>query len=202
MATISQYGERSVLIEFDSAPIGLAKQFAELFPEATVRDGLKSLLLTFPKSGHYVEVVRDRLPVTDISELKSIGKTLRVPVTYDGADLNYVAKLLDLDVSEFISLHSSTKWIVALIGFAPGFPYLIPSTNQELFSRIGRLASPREKVPKNSVGIAAGMSCIYPQSSPGGWNLIGTADITLFNPDLEKPNLLDVGDEVIFEVLN
>ena len=86
-----------------------------------------------------------------------------------------------------------------LIGFAPGFPYLVSSAGTKVLSSIGRLAIPRTKVPAGSVGIAAGMSCVYPTDMPGGWHLLGKTTVQLFDAsNTMQPTLLAIGDQVKF----
>lgn len=125
------------------------------------------------------------------------GRETVVPVVYDGEDLTRMAKALGVTPREIVEIHQGLTWTVAMIGFAPGFPYLFPS-EENVLSGLPRLANPRERVPQGSVGVAAGMSCIYPSAMPGGWNLIGSTELTLFEPDRESPSLLSAGDTVVF----
>ena len=85
-----------------------------------------------------------------------------------------------------------------MIGFAPGFPYL-GGLNKKLATP--RLKSPRLKIPAGSVGIADNQTGIYPNDSPGGWQLIGRTPLNLFDPGREKPSLLIAGDYIKFEPL-
>jgi KipI family sensor histidine kinase inhibitor len=121
--------------------------------------------------------------------------THEVRVTYDGADLRDVARLAHLSENEVVSLHSSAEYVVAFIGFQPGFPYLL-GLPEEL--ACPRLDTPRSKVPRGSVAIGGAYAGIYPAESPGGWRLIGTTDIQLFDQRRDQPSLFVPGDRVRF----
>lgn len=126
------------------------------------------------------------------------GRLLRIPVIYGnnfGPDLQFVAEHNRLTTEEVIELHSSTEYLVAMMGFSPGFPYL-SGLPQEL--SVPRLPTPRVKIPAGSVGIAGTQTGIYPQDSPGGWRIIGWTPFNLFDPDRDPPLILEIGDRVRF----
>ena len=93
------------------------------------------------------------------------------------------------------SLHASTDYAVAFLGFAPGFAYL-GRLRPEL--QLPRRTTPRERVPAGSVAIAGELTAIYPASMPGGWHLIGRTDAVLFDPTVEPPTPLRPGRTVRF----
>ncbi|WP_232850581.1 5-oxoprolinase subunit B family protein [Nocardia acididurans] len=120
-----------------------------------------------------------------------------IPVRYDGADLEAVADLLGLTPAEVIAQHTGTVWRCAFVGFAPGFGYLE--------SPDGRLTVPRRtqsrtSIPPGAVALAGGFSAVYPRRSPGGWQLIGTSDLTLWDVDRDPPALIRSGTRVRFTV--
>lgn len=126
------------------------------------------------------------------------GKLLELPVYYNpetGPDLERIARHSGLTIEEVIHCHSSRDYRVLAIGFAPGFAYL-----SELDERLAlpRLASPRLKVPRGAVAIANRQTAVYPQSMPGGWNLIGLCPTQLFKPTAKSPLPFSVGDRVRF----
>lgn len=125
---------------------------------------------------------------------------IEIPCIYDGEDLETLSKKLNITVSELVKIHKNTLWKVALVGFAPGFPYLVPADESvpNIFADASRLDTPRSAVPAGSVAIAAGMSAIYPSQMPGGWNLIGRTDTVLFDATSITPSLLNVDNLVKF----
>jgi len=121
-----------------------------------------------------------------------------IPVRYggeDGPDLAAVAAHAGLDPADVISRHAAVDYTVAMLGFAPGFPYLLgldPSLAMQ------RLQTPRLRVPAGSVGIGGAQTGIYPRSGPGGWRIIGRTETVLFDPRHSQPSLLSPGDRVRF----
>lgn len=125
-------------------------------------------------------------------------RIVEIPVCYGGefgGDLEFVASHTKLPPQEVIEIHSSAHYLVHMIGFAPGFPYL-----GGISSRIAapRRSSPRLKIPAGSVGIAGDQTGIYPLETPGGWQLIGRTPLALFRPEHDPPSLLQAGDIVRF----
>jgi KipI family sensor histidine kinase inhibitor len=122
----------------------------------------------------------------------------RLPVCYDlefGIDLEEVAKKLSLSVEEIIQKHTNHVYTVFGIGFLPGFMYLggLPEMLE-----VPRKSTPRLNVEKGAVGMAGKQTGIYPQESPGGWNIIGNCSVPMFNPKSEDPCFVSVGDKVQF----
>jgi inhibitor of KinA len=136
---------------------------------------------------------------------KYAGKRTReviIPVCYGpehAPDLGRVAAHAGLDPGKVAELHGRADYHVAAVGFTPGFPYL---TGLPKKLHTPRLATPRLTVPAGSIGIGGPYSGIYPQASPGGWNLIGRTPLGLFRADAAAPALLRVGDRVKFRVIS
>jgi inhibitor of KinA len=121
-----------------------------------------------------------------------------IPVCYGGEygpDLDAVANLHGTTPEAIVAQHTAGDYVVAMIGFLPGFPYLTGLTPQ-LFTP--RRSEPRTRVPAGSVGIGGSSTGVYPCESPGGWQLIGRTPRALFNPARGKPALLQPGDHVRF----
>lgn len=128
----------------------------------------------------------------------SPGVLHEVPVRYggeDGPDLSLVAAHAGLSEAEVVRRHVAVEYVVHMIGFAPGFPYLAG-----LDPRLAcpRRESPRARVPAGSVGIGGSQTGIYPSATPGGWQLIGRTSLVLFDPHADPPGLLAPGDRVRF----
>ncbi len=104
------------------------------------------------------------------------GEDHEIPVQYDGEDLNDVARSTGMSIEEVIRLHSQTEFTVAFLGFAPGFPYLIGLPEK---LQCARKKTPRVRVPAGSVAIAGPNCGIYPEESPGGWQLLGRTNLKL-----------------------
>ncbi len=122
----------------------------------------------------------------------------RLPVSYDlefAPDLNEVAEKLNKSIPEIIALHTAPTYTVYGIGFLPGFMYL---GGLEQGLEVPRKATPRLKVAKGSVGIAGKQAGIYPQESPGGWNIIGNCSVPIFDAKKETPCFVSVGDKIQF----
>lgn len=121
-----------------------------------------------------------------------------LPTVYGGEfgpDLAHVAAVHGLSADDVIRIHSGRDYPVYMIGFSPGFPYL-----GGLDERIAtpRLERPRTRVPAGSVGIADRQTGVYPQETPGGWQIIGRTPVPLFAPRAPEPVLLRAGDLLRF----
>lgn len=133
----------------------------------------------------------------------AMGRRIEIPVVYGGEfgpDLDEVARHTGLPADEVIRRHSEATYLVGALGFAPGFAYLI-GLPAELATP--RRATPRREVPPGSVGIGGGQTGVYSLPTPGGWQLVGRTEATLFDPRLieeasDSPFPLRMGDEVRF----
>ncbi|MBI1335295.1 MAG: carboxyltransferase domain-containing protein [Armatimonadetes bacterium] len=105
------------------------------------------------------------------------GRNFLVPVFFDGPDLAEIAQILQVEPEFLIKIFCDQTYTIVAIGFQPGFPYMkgLP----ESMLNIPRRSEPRISVSAGSVGIAAGQAGIYPQDSPGGWNLLGTTPLQI-----------------------
>jgi len=121
-----------------------------------------------------------------------------IPVWYNGPDLPVVSEHTGLSVEEIIERHTDAEYLVYMIGFAPGFPYL---GGMDKILSTPRRSTPRLKIPAGSVGIAGEQTGVYPMETPGGWQLIGQTPIALFDIQREQPSLLMAGDRVKFAAI-
>lgn len=123
------------------------------------------------------------------------GPVVEVPVCYDGADLDEVARLCDLEPADVVRRHTARPWTVAFTGFAPGFGYL---SGGDPALDVPRRAEPRTVIPAGSVALAGRFSGVYPRASPGGWQLIGRTGLALWDLRRADPALLAPGTRVQF----
>ena len=195
------YGDRAVLIEpADPADVLALRNWL-------LRQQHPGIAAVVPAARTVlVEVDPGRLPIPELRSLLAGGEAeptpaagdpevLELPVRYDGADLASVAEELGLDPDELVALHSGGEYTVQFCGFSPGFGYL---TGLDPRLRVPRLASPRPAVPAGSVAIADEYAGVYPRPSPGGWRLLGTTDVVLFDLDRDPPAVLSPGVRVRF----
>ncbi|NLC98495.1 MAG: allophanate hydrolase subunit 1 [Actinomycetales bacterium] len=119
-------------------------------------------------------------------------------VSYDGPDLNLVAKHTGLGASEIVEAHTSAILTVGFSGFAPGFAYLVDGDAR---LTVPRLAAPRPNVAAGSVALAGAFSGIYPRESAGGWLIIGHTREWLWDLSRDQPARLQPGDTVRFEAI-
>lgn len=198
------FGDRAVLVPLSAADdrAAYAGSLAALLPECVVRPGMASVLIEArePDSG-LLDAVHDALAHREhAAGVTTTGGFVEIAVTYGGADLDAVAQLLGRGAQDVVDAHQRQVWSVAMVGFAPGFGYLVPVGAAVMpWEALPRLDRARPRVPAGSVAVAAGMSAIYPVDMPGGWHLIGTSPARLFDPDdARRPTLLRTGDTVRF----
>ncbi|MFI1163920.1 allophanate hydrolase subunit 1 [Streptomyces sp. NPDC020801] len=122
-------------------------------------------------------------------------RVVELPVRYDGPDLADVAAQWDVPAREVPRIHAATEFRVAFCGFAPGFGYL---TGLPARYHVPRRATPRTAVPAGAVALAGAYTGVYPRSSPGGWQLIGTTDTVLWDHARVPAALLSPGTRVRF----
>ena len=125
----------------------------------------------------------------------SEGREVEIPVTYDGPDLAEVARQWSVDIDEVVRIHCGAVFVVAFCGFAPGFAYC---TGLPDSLTVSRRAEPRARVAAGSVALAGEFTSVYPTTSPGGWQLIGTTQVPVWRPDEQQPALLSPGTRVRF----
>lgn len=145
--------------------------------------GVEEIVPSMETVGLYVNP--DLFDVQSLNSLKLIspgrGRNFTIPVIFDGPDLFEVSQIIGSEPEFVVKTFCDAVYTVVAIGFLPGFPYLkgLP----EILSEIPRRSEPRISVAAGSVGIAAGQAGIYPQSSPGGWNLLGSTPLKIAEKD-------------------
>jgi inhibitor of KinA len=181
-------GYSSLLIDFD--PLRLTHQEVE---------GLVApLILETPiPETPIVESVPSSLP----SNPEASG-LVEIPVCYDrefAPDLANVARHSSLTEEQVIALHSGSDYFVYFLGFAPGFAYLGGLASS---LHVPRLVTPRKQVSAGSVGIGGTQTGIYPNDSPGGWQVIGRTPLRMFDAAAELPSRLQPGNHVRFQAID
>jgi KipI family sensor histidine kinase inhibitor len=194
-------GSDAVLVEVDSlgevSAVRAAVRAADLPDLVELVPAARTVLISV-RPGTGLAPVRRVLDEVDLSRPADVrSREVRIPVHYDGPDLDLVARTAGMSVAEVVDLHSGSEYEVAFCGFAPGFGYLVGLPEA---LRQPRLDSPRTKVPAGSVAIAGEFTAAYPRATPGGWRLLGHTDATLFDAGRDEPALLAPGDRVRFEV--
>jgi KipI family sensor histidine kinase inhibitor len=192
-----------VLVEVDSldqvAAVRAAVSAAELPGLVELVPAARTVLVSVRPGSNGLARLREVLAAADLNQPpRRARREVRIPVRYDGPDLELAASTAGLSVGDLVALHSGTEYSVAFTGFAPGFGYLT-GLPQPLVQ--ARLDQPRTAVPAGSVGIAGEFTGVYPRSSPGGWRLLGRTELALFDPHREPAALLVPGDRVRFEVV-
>ncbi|MBI4936185.1 MAG: 5-oxoprolinase subunit PxpB [Actinobacteria bacterium] len=123
------------------------------------------------------------------------GPLVEMPVVYDGDDLDWVAEQCHLTPAQVVELHSSAIYTCAFCGFMPGFSYLVGLPD---VLHLPRRATPRTRVPAGSVAIASEFTAIYPAESPGGWHLLGTTRLPMWDDARDPAATLPPGTRVRF----
>ena len=141
---------------------------------------------------------------TDIADATIVAHptSIDIAVCYGGEfgpDLQHVATHAKLDADEVVARHCAGDYRVAMLGFAPGFPYLL---GLDAVLHTLRRDSPRVRVPAGSVAIGGAQTGIYPHELPGGWQIIGRTPLTLFDATRATPALLTAGQRVRFRAIS
>ncbi|MGA1941212.1 5-oxoprolinase subunit PxpB [Arcobacter sp. YIC-310] len=143
-----------------------------------------------------VELLKQEINLDSKVEFEE--KIVTIDTYYDpevGLDLKDMTFKTNLSIDDIIGIHSNKLYDVYAIGFLPGFAYLA-SVDEAI--AMPRLSSPRKQIPKGSVSIADTQTAVYPQASPGGWNILGRTAMELFDRSLDTLSPLSVGDKVKF----
>ncbi len=210
---VRPFGDRAVLVELpDAAAVRSYAAAAEAAraaggsPWAAVTEvvpGFGSVLVAFDPDATTPDVaaaaaseVAATVLAAPAGAVPSGGRTVEVPVVFDGEDLAEAAELAGLTPRQAVAAVCAGPLNVDLVGFAPGFAYLtgLPAP----LGAVPRRATPRPVVPAGSVALGGGYAGVYPTASPGGWHLLGHTAMTLFDPARPPFAVLRVGDQVWF----
>lgn len=205
------FGESALLVEladtFDESTVAWARAIADAWEDAELGlavPAYASVVLTFDAEARTAaEAERDalRLASAGPSLAQAIQgggpqpRVLEIPTRYDGPDLADVAARSGLSVDELVAIHSGSTYTAFFLGFLPGFAYCGRLDPRIVAPRLDR---PRERVPAGAVAVADGQTAVYPSASPGGWRLIGSTDLVMFDPAAGEPSRIRAGDRVRF----
>lgn len=206
------FGERSILIEWpaviDEAILQDIIRFKDVINGFNIKSiveiktAYNSLLISYDSVCRNFE--KEVSLLKNICESRNLGhdrvsKSWVVPVCYDavfGIDLEAISVKKKLSIEAIIKCHSEAVYTVFFIGFLPGFLYL-GGLDESL--HVPRKSTPRLQIEKGAVAIGGQQTGVYPNASPGGWNIIGNTPVEFFNPKLESPCFAKAGDKIIFK---
>lgn len=204
MGTVRRFrtvGSRALLVEYDNLE-AVRAAYAEVQRRRS-RDGSiiardvvpGATTILFDGVPDTKALARDLASWRPAEPVVDDGPLVEIPTVYNGPDLAVVASCWGVDNREVALIHQSFEYEVAFCGFVPGFSYLsgLPTDRE-----VPRRASPRPRVENGSVAIGGRFTAIYPRSTPGGWQLIGHTELTLWNPMTDPPALLPPGSRVRF----
>ena len=147
------------------------------------------------------ELDPERLRVFETARLETARaaspRTHEIRMVPDGADLDEIASRSGLSPAAFLEVFAQLPFTVGFLGFSPGFAYLYGLPRAFHLPRRG---TPRVAVPAGSIALAGPYVGIYPASTPGGWNLLGTTQRRLFDLRADPPFLFAPGDRVRFRL--
>lgn len=205
-------GDRAVLIQFGNSICQETNRMVRSMTQALEKSGLPGILGKIPAyttllvmydpkywNYHGIKKELENIESKSHSITLPLSRVIVLPVLYGGeygSDLHNVCAHTGLTPEDVIAIHSGNDYLIYMLGFTPGFPYL-GGMDERLATP--RLKTPRIKIPEGSVGIAGSQTGVYPISSPGGWQLIGRTPVKLFEPSKEEPIMLKAGDYLRFQ---
>lgn len=208
-------GEQGLVVEFasriDPAVNGRVHRLAKRIAAADIAGIIevvptyRSLLIYFDPLAVSRAALSERIGAmagdNAAAAAEGAARVVEIPVGYGGEfgpDIEFVAGHTGLSQDEVVAIHTSVPYLVYMLGFTPGFPYL-----GGMSERIAapRLEKPRTAIPGGSVGIAGSQTGIYPVTSPGGWQIIGRTPVRLFDPQAANPFLFAAGDYLQFRAV-
>jgi len=151
-------------------------------------------VLSFAQMTEYIQAALKK-PFHEASHKRRI---VEIPVCYEGEyapDIQHVAEHAGISTDEVIKIHTSKPYLIYMLGFQPGFPYL-GGLDERIHTP--RLESPRVKLEAGSVGIGGSQTGLYPMESPGGWQIIGRTPVRCYNPEKAHPIPYRAGDYIKF----
>ena len=205
------YGRRGLLVELDSLDeaLQLSTDLERRRPEgvAELIPGARTVLIRFDPTHTSPAVLSAELTVRagangaqeKVDTVQLDEAAVEIPVVYDGADLAEVARLTGLSAAEVVDRHCSASYRVAFTGFAPGFGYL---SGGDAALVVPRRSTPRTRVPTGAVGLAGEFTGVYPRPGPGGWQIIGRTEATMWDLQRTPAAVLRPGVNIVFRAVS
>jgi len=214
---INQISEQSLVIDFGDQITLKVNNTVNLFAQKIINNHKKikelnikncvpsynKILIQFdPLLSNKNKIINYLKSIKITTQKKNINKIIDVPICYDDVyalDIKNISNQTNLTKNEIINEHLNTLFHVYLIGFLPGLPFM-GSMDKKL--SISRKLTPRVNVPKGSVGIVDRLCVIYPQDSPGGWNIIGKTPLNFFSKNKKDPLIIKPGYKIKFRKIS
>ena len=211
---VNRYSENSVTVylgddiseETNKKLVNLKKELEDKALEGVTEIVISytSLIIyfdVFKTSGKALEEVLQEIDLEALQGKSFEYRLVEIPVCYGGDYGPDLGRFEEdgLSPEDVIEMHSDTEYLVYMLGFMPGFPYL-GGLDEKLFK--ARLDNPRTSIPAGSVGIGGKQTGMYPFTSPGGWNLLGRTPIPLFDEERDPQILYEAGDRIVFKSID
>ena len=203
--TVKRVGTRALIV--DLPDLGTVMNFyaalsaTPLEHQTDVVAAARTVLVTFDSPTATTKAVDVLAAYTPAAADMGTPRDINIDVRYDGEDVGALASSLGMSTAELIEWHTSTTWVAAFGGFAPGFTYCVPEDASRALE-IPRRDSPRTAVPAGAVALAGEFSAVYPRTSPGGWQLIGTTATPMWDSTATPPALVAPGDRVHYRAVD
>ncbi len=192
---VHRYGDDALLVEVADHHAALALYRAARASGVAVRDVVPAARSVLLDGVDDLDAVERAVAGGEHAPVPAAGPVVEVPTTYDGPDLEDVARAWGMTTAEVVATHTGLEHEVAFCGFSPGFAYCagLPEA-----LAVPRRHDPRSRVPAGSVAVADRWTGVYPTASPGGWQLLGRTDLVLWDVAREQPATLAPGTRVRF----
>ena len=194
---VHRYGDDALLVEVADHHAALELYRAVRGAGVAVRDVVPAARSVLLDGVTDPDALARQLTTWELTPSPAAGPVVEVPTTYDGPDLEDVARAWGMTTEEVVATHGGLEHEVAFCGFSPGFAYCAGLPEH---LAVPRRHDPRPRVPAGSVAVADRWTGVYPTASPGGWQLVGRTDLALWDPDRDPPATLAPGTRVRFVV--
>ncbi|MGH8794545.1 MAG: 5-oxoprolinase subunit B family protein [Stackebrandtia sp.] len=193
-------GEKAVLCELEdlSEVLGLYAALRRDPPEGVVElvPAARTVLVGFDPGRTDLNRICAEVTRREGEQTSPAGAPeVEIPVRYDGADLDDVARMTGMSPRDVVARHTGGDYTAAFCGFSPGFAYI---TGLDPLLHVPRHPTPRTKVPPGAVALADRYTGVYPRSSPGGWRVVGHTDMPVWDLDRDPPAVLSPGTRIRF----